>query len=220
MRVIDQEGRVWSRVENTRRIYDVCPPDPEFPVQCAWAPGAAVKSRPTRLDQRPDTHRDRCERCSWLDRFRQISGAREPCTNLHGIARRKLQGGARRARGYTPPGSAARPGIDMALFPGVGTLASWRSCPSTAVAVAGTVCGAMTAKERLRERVERLSEQEAGEALRLLDQRPDPVVAVFRDAPIDDEPWTEQDEAAAAEGRADIAAGRIVSLEDAMRDLE
>lgn len=46
-----------------------------------------------------------------------------------------------------------------------------------------------------------------------------PVVRVFRDAPEDDEPWTETDEAAAAEGRADIAAGRTVSLDEAMRKL-
>jgi len=46
------------------------------------------------------------------------------------------------------------------------------------------------------------------------------VIVAFRDAPVDDEPWTEQDEAAAAEGRADIAAGRTVSLDEAMRELE
>lgn len=46
------------------------------------------------------------------------------------------------------------------------------------------------------------------------------MIVAFRDAPVDDEPWTEQDEAAAAEGRADIAAGRTVSLDEAMRELE
>lgn len=61
----------------------------------------------------------------------------------------------------------------------------------------------MTAKEELRARIESFSEEEAGEALRLLDMRADPVIAAFLDAPADDEPWTEQDEAAAAEGRAD-----------------
>lgn len=78
----------------------------------------------------------------------------------------------------------------------------------------------MTAKERLRERIEALSEEEAGEALRLLDQQEDPVIAAFRDASEDDEPWTENDEAAAAEGRADVAAGRTVSLDEAMREFE
>jgi hypothetical protein len=50
--------------------------------------------------------------------------------------------------------------------------------------------------------------------------RADPVIAAFRDAPIDDEPWTEEDEAAAAEGRADLAAGRTISLDEALRDVE
>lgn len=75
----------------------------------------------------------------------------------------------------------------------------------------------MTAKEKLRERVETFTEAEAGEALRLLDMRADPVVAAFRDAPPDDEPWTEEDEAAAAEGRADLAGGRTISLDEALR---
>ncbi len=78
----------------------------------------------------------------------------------------------------------------------------------------------MTAKEQLRERIETLSDEEAGEALRLLDMRADPVIAAFRDAPADDEPWTEDDEAAAAEGRADLAAGDTISLDDALRESE
>ena len=78
----------------------------------------------------------------------------------------------------------------------------------------------MTAKEKLLQRVQTLTEDEAAETLRLLDQRAeDPVIAAFRDAPVDDEPWTEEDEQAAAEGRADLAAGRTVSLDEAMREL-
>jgi hypothetical protein len=69
----------------------------------------------------------------------------------------------------------------------------------------------MTAKEQLQARIEAFSEEEASEALRLLDMSSDPVIAAFRDAPVDDEPWTQDDEVAAAEGRADIAAGRTVS---------
>ncbi|MFZ2049439.1 MAG: hypothetical protein WB698_01680 [Solirubrobacteraceae bacterium] len=76
----------------------------------------------------------------------------------------------------------------------------------------------MTAKEKLRERVEALSEDEAGQALRLLDMRADPVIAAFRDAAADDEPWTEKDEAAAAQGRADIAAGQTISLDEPLRE--
>ena len=78
----------------------------------------------------------------------------------------------------------------------------------------------MTAKEQLRQRVEAFSEDEAAEALRLLDLRNDPVVVAFRLAPLDDEPFTEEDEAALAEARADVAAGRTAPLDTAMRELE
>jgi hypothetical protein len=81
------------------------------------------------------------------------------------------------------------------------------------VAVACSLGIEMTAKERLQERVDALSENEAADALWLLDLLLDPVIAAFRDAPADDEPWTAEDEAAAAEGRADVAAGRTVSLD-------
>jgi len=77
----------------------------------------------------------------------------------------------------------------------------------------------MTAKEQLRARVEALSEQEAGEALRLLDDLGDPLTKLLDHAPLDDEPWTTDDEKAAAEGRADFAAGRTVSLDEIKRDL-
>lgn len=76
----------------------------------------------------------------------------------------------------------------------------------------------MTAKEKLLERVAKLSEAEADETLQLLDAKEDPVVAAFRDAPEDDEPWTEEDEAAVAEADADFAAGRTVSHEEIKRE--
>jgi hypothetical protein len=80
---------------------------------------------------------------------------------------------------------------------------------------------AMTAKERLQALVEELSEPEAERALKLVEKDPeDPVIAAFRNAPEDDEPWTDEDEAAAAEGRADIAAGRTVSLEEIKREFD
>lgn len=78
----------------------------------------------------------------------------------------------------------------------------------------------MTAKEKLLARVVTLSEAEAEAALRFLETGRDPVLAPFRSAPPDDEPWTEADEAAAAEGRADVAAGRVVALDEALRDAE
>ncbi len=42
----------------------------------------------------------------------------------------------------------------------------------------------------------------------------DPVLRAFVDAPEDDEPWTDDDEAAVAESRAEFAAGRTVSLQE------
>ncbi len=78
----------------------------------------------------------------------------------------------------------------------------------------------MTAKQQHRERIDAFSEEEANEALRLWDLREDPMVIAFRDAPFDDEPVTAEEEAAMAEARADLAAGRTVSLEEAMRELE
>ena len=76
----------------------------------------------------------------------------------------------------------------------------------------------MTAKEKLLERVAKLSEAEADEALRLLEMREDPVVVAFRDAPEDDEPLTEADEAALAEADSDLLAGRTVSDEEIRRE--
>ncbi len=66
----------------------------------------------------------------------------------------------------------------------------------------------VTIKERLHKLVDELSESEADDALRYIAQRRvDPVLAVFRDAPVDDEPVTVEDEAALAEVDADRAAG-------------
>ncbi len=79
--------------------------------------------------------------------------------------------------------------------------------------------GVVTAKEQLRERIDALTKEEASEALLLLDLRQDRVAIAFRDAPVDDEPFTDE-QAAAALGRADIAAGRTVTLNQASQELE
>jgi predicted transcriptional regulator len=78
----------------------------------------------------------------------------------------------------------------------------------------------MTAKEQLLEQVMKLSESEADETLRLLAERQDPLVRLLEDAPLEDEEISAEEEAAVAEGRADIAAGRTVSLAEAMRESE
>jgi len=78
----------------------------------------------------------------------------------------------------------------------------------------------MTAKEQLLQRVSALTEDEAADALQLLDMRLDRVLQAFRAAPPDDEPWTAEDEAAARVGRDELDAGETVSLDDAMRRVE
>jgi hypothetical protein len=75
----------------------------------------------------------------------------------------------------------------------------------------------MTAKEQLLHRVSALTEDQAADALQLLDMRLDPVLQAFRAAPPDDEVWTEEDEAAANVGRVDLANGDTVSLDEAIR---
>jgi hypothetical protein len=72
----------------------------------------------------------------------------------------------------------------------------------------------MTAKEKLRARIEALSQQEAEQTLRLLDMRADPMIAAFMDAPFDDEPLTPEEEAALEESRAEHGAGESVPLDE------
>lgn len=79
----------------------------------------------------------------------------------------------------------------------------------------------VTAKEQLRKRVEGLSEEDAGVALRLLERDlDDPLLRAAAVAPYDDEPWTKADEEAIAEVKADRVAGAsTVSHEEIKRDL-
>ena len=72
----------------------------------------------------------------------------------------------------------------------------------------------MTAKEKLREQIESLTEEEAGEALRLLGLRSDPLVAAFVAAPIDDEPLAPEEEQALEKSRAQYRRGEGVPLDE------
>jgi hypothetical protein len=74
----------------------------------------------------------------------------------------------------------------------------------------------MTAKQRLQEFVDELSEPAAERTLSLVEKElEDPVIAAFRAAPEDDEPRTDEDKAAIAEVRADRAAGvPLIPLEE------
>jgi O6-methylguanine-DNA--protein-cysteine methyltransferase len=78
----------------------------------------------------------------------------------------------------------------------------------------------MTAKEQLRERVERLTEDEAAETLRLLDQRNDALTRLLDDAPLDDEPTTPEEEAAVQEALEAAARGETITLEELRAELD
>jgi len=78
----------------------------------------------------------------------------------------------------------------------------------------------MTAKEQLRERVERLTEDEAAEALRVLDQRTDALTRLLDDAPLDDEPTTPEEEAAIQEALEAAARGETITLEELRAELD
>ena len=78
----------------------------------------------------------------------------------------------------------------------------------------------MTAKEKLRERVETLTEEQAAEALRLLDRRIDPLTAVLDHAPLDDEPVTQEEDAAVQIAREEIARGETISLDEFRAELD
>jgi hypothetical protein len=78
----------------------------------------------------------------------------------------------------------------------------------------------MTAKEQLRERVERLTEEEAAATLRLLDQRTDALTRVLDDAPPDDEPTTPEEEAAVQEALEAADRGDTISLEELRAELD
>ena len=72
----------------------------------------------------------------------------------------------------------------------------------------------MTAKELLRERIEKLTEEEAARALRLLDRETDPLTALLDDAPLDDEPTSPQEERLVQEGRDAAAREETISLDE------
>jgi hypothetical protein len=79
----------------------------------------------------------------------------------------------------------------------------------------------MTAKEQLLQRVQTLTEDEAAETLRLLDQRTDSLTRLLDNAPPDDEPVTPEEEALVQEARDEIARGeKLISLDELRAELE
>jgi hypothetical protein len=73
----------------------------------------------------------------------------------------------------------------------------------------------MTAKEKLREAVERLSEHEAEETLRFLDARSrDPLLDAALRAPVDDEPSSPEEDQSAREAWAEYERRDAVPLRE------
>ena len=78
----------------------------------------------------------------------------------------------------------------------------------------------MTAKERLRNLVDELSEQEAAEALALFEQHSDdPMIQALDNAPIDDEPSSEEEDASAHEAFEEYKRGESFSADEIKREL-
>jgi hypothetical protein len=80
----------------------------------------------------------------------------------------------------------------------------------------------MTVKDDIYRLIEELPEHELVTALRLLEglrDRASGLRRVLAEAPLDDEPVTEDDLAAMAEAQADAAAGRVVPHAEARRRL-
>lgn len=78
----------------------------------------------------------------------------------------------------------------------------------------------MHVRERLHRLIDQLTETELNHIERVLgDGQPDLGTATLAEATEDDEPVTPEDEAALAEAYADVAAGRVVSHDDARRRL-
>lgn len=74
----------------------------------------------------------------------------------------------------------------------------------------------MTAKEKLRERVEALTEEEAAQALRFLNE--DPLTRLLDSAPLEDEEITAEEDAAVQQARDELAAGvPTIPLEEVKR---
>ena len=77
----------------------------------------------------------------------------------------------------------------------------------------------MTTKEALHRLIDAIPEQELDKARQALEPLADPFLFALANAPIDDEPETEEERAAVAEAREDVAHGRVRPWEDVRREL-
>ena len=78
----------------------------------------------------------------------------------------------------------------------------------------------MTAKERLRNLIEDLSEEEAATALVLVERRrADPMLKALASAAVDDEPSSPEEDRSAGEALAAYESGEALSPDELKRDL-
>lgn len=98
-----------------------------------------------------------------------------------------------------PRSATSRPGTTTGAPT---TAASSTAVAATAAATAGTDQAASVSAAMTRER------------------KRDPLAHRLDEAPLDDEPLADEDRAALREAREDVAAGRVISMEDLRRELE
>lgn len=80
----------------------------------------------------------------------------------------------------------------------------------------------MTAKEKLRQTVEELSEAEAQDTLGFIVRRRgdrDALAELLEGAPVDDEPTTPEEDESAREASAQIARGEVISADEIRREV-
>jgi hypothetical protein len=80
----------------------------------------------------------------------------------------------------------------------------------------------MTAKEKLRQAIEELSEAEAQDALGFIVRRRgerDALGELLANAPVDDEPTTPEEEEGVREAKAQIARGEMCSADEIKREI-
>ena len=85
----------------------------------------------------------------------------------------------------------------------------------------GDYCCAMTAKEKLHQVVEGLSEPEAEQTLDYIERRHrrDPLIDLLDNAPSDDEPITSEEEEGVRQARSEYRRGEVLAAEEIRREI-